>query len=143
MNPGTSACYFEEMKRNAVGVILVIGVMAFCIGNPSGATNTFSPSAHKAALLKLLDTVPGSPGGINRLRITPSKVNSTWVYYVAGIRVSTGSGTTTEDSAVGYAHFISGRWINVLGPGTGDYCADPASFHKIPFAIRKSFGLNC
>jgi hypothetical protein len=131
------------MTRRTIGLLLLsclfaIGAQSYA----SAAPANFSPNAHRAALLKLLDTYPGSPGHINRFRITPSSVNATWVHYVIGISVSDGGSGTVEDWADGYAHYLGGRWINVVGPGSG-LCLVPAQMKKIPVIIRRGFGLNC
>lgn len=131
------------MKRSAVGLVLLTGLISYgLIGSADAASTKFSPYAHETQLLRLLDTYPGSPHDINRLRIFPSPIDATWVQYAVGIPVTGGSGGTQEDWAVGYAHYVHGRWINVVGPGSG-FCVIPSSVRKIPVAIRKSLRVGC
>jgi hypothetical protein len=106
---------------------------------PSG---TFSPIAHKAALLKVLDADVAKGEKINRLTIKPSPINPAWVYYTAGIPVRASNGTTEEDLAEGFAHWVNGKWVVVYGPWSVS-CGPLKSLTKIPKAIRNSFILIC
>ncbi len=110
-------------------------------GNSQGAT--FSPNAHRAALLKLLDTFT-APHRINRLTLLPSPVDHTWVLYYMAIPVSNPSspGKTEEDQGEGFAHFINGRWVNVVGPGSG-FCLTPNGLPGVPSRIFKSYKTTC
>ena len=126
-------------------VCLVLLLMLFSCGvseSASASPTKFSPNAHKVALLKLLNTYPSSPHDINRIRMYPSPIDPTWVQYSVGIPVSNGSGGSMEDWAIGYAHFVRGRWVNVVGPGTG-LCVDPRSVRHIPVSIRQNLRVGC
>ena len=72
---------------------------------------TFSPIAHKAALIRVLDSHAAKGSKVNELRISPSALNSTWVYYKAGLHNSGG-----EDFAEGFAHWVTGTWLIVYRP---------------------------
>jgi hypothetical protein len=98
---------------------------------------TFSPNAHKAALIRVLDTHAAKGSRINELRLFLSPLNSTWVYYKVGLRNSGG-----EDFAEGYAHWANGKWLIVYGPWS-DGCGPLTSLTRIPLSIRSSFVNIC
>jgi hypothetical protein len=131
------------MKRFAALPLFAVAIFFFGIlADVTASASSFSPNKEKAALLKLLDEPPNSPGDINKLNLFPSSVDSTWVRYEVAIPVSAGGGVTQEDWATGYAHFLHGRWLNVLGPGTR-FCVGPSPFKGIPATIQKSLNLHC
>ncbi len=95
----------------------------------------FSPSAHRAALLSLLDTKTAGQK-VNELTLYPSPLNSYWVLYHAGLATSGG-----EDNAEGYAHFVAGHWIDVFGPASG-FCSAGA-IPGVSAAMRASLAYYC
>ena len=128
---------------------LIIGVTVVCtflmttpaLSGASTTTTTFAPNAHKAALLKALNALPHE-GKTNELRITRSPINSTWVYYSAGILVPVSGGPPGEDIAGGFAHWANGKWIIVYGPWSVG-CGPLNKLTKMPIAVRDSFKKIC
>ena len=100
-----------------------------------GFVPAFSPTAHRAALIALLETK--SDGfKINVFTISASPLDPTWVLYNSGILVPGG-----EDMAEGYAHFATGHWIDVFGPASG-FCLEPF-VPGVPASIRASLAPAC
>lgn len=103
----------------------------------ASAMVSFSPNAHRTALIRVLDTRAAKGSKVNELRISLSPLNSTWVYYEAGLHNSGG-----EDSAEGFAHWANGKWLIVYGPWS-EGCGPLTSLTKIPPKVRSSFANTC
>jgi hypothetical protein len=76
------------------------------------------------------------------LRVTPSPINSTWVYYSAGILVQVSGAPPGEDIAGGFAHWTKGKWIIVYGPWSVG-CGPLNKLTKMPIVVRDSFKRIC
>ena len=116
------------------------------LGTWNATTRSFVPmptNADRTALLKLLEA-RAAPNKINYFRTTPSPIDPTWVLYHVGIPISPASGSTkaAEDLAEGFAHFVHGKWDNVLGPGSG-FCLVRGGLRGVPTAILKSYKSTC
>jgi hypothetical protein len=120
----------------AAGVALGLTISSMNVAGAS-AKEKFSPNAHTAALIKVLDAHAASGSRINKLKLIDSPVNSTWVYYDAGLRNGGG-----EDFAEGYAHWTKGKWLIVYGPWS-EGCGPLTSLTKIPLGVRNSFATSC
>ena len=96
----------------------------------------FVPAAHAAALRAILIT-RSATHSVNQLTLHPSPLDSRWVIYDVGTAVAGG-----EDMAEGYAHFISGHWIDVFGPASG-FCSYSGGLPGVPSEIRVSLAPFC
>jgi hypothetical protein len=126
----------------SVTLLLAMAIPTCAEASGTTTTTTFSPIAHKAALLKVLDADVAKGEKINRLTIKPSPINPAWVYYIAGIPVRASNGTTQEDMAEGFAHWVNGKWVIAYGPWSVS-CGPLKSLSKIPKAVRNSFTKIC
>jgi hypothetical protein len=128
---------FDLQRRMiAAGVTLGLTVSSWSLAGASEMVK-FSPNAHRAALIRVLDTHAAMGSRIDELKIVRSPVNGTWVYYRAGLRTSGG-----EDLAEGYAHWANGMWLIVYGPWS-EGCGPLTSLTRIPVKIRRSFVNIC
>lgn len=122
-----------RIPRLIAVVILTAFVTSITHPTTSGASGktSFSANTHKAALLQMLDAHTGVR--INQFSFDASPLYPTWVYYVVAFR--TGGG---EDTGEGFAHWVSGHWIDVYGPWSVD-CGPIKTLVKIPLAVRNNF----
>jgi len=127
-----------NFRRMMTAAVVALG-LTISSANIAGASEvvTFSPNAHRAALIRVLDTHAPKGSTINELRIYVSPLKSTWVYYKAGLHNSDG-----EDLAEGFAHWANGKWLIVYGPWS-EGCGPLTSLTKIPQNVRDSFANTC
>ncbi|MFI5035332.1 MAG: hypothetical protein ACHQFZ_03905 [Acidimicrobiales bacterium] len=125
-------------------VIAFLAALTTTLPATSGASTTtttvFNPTLHKASLLHVIDAIP-HVGKTNHFSIYPAKIDPTWVYFIVETPFLV-NGSVEEDSAQGVAHWVMGRWLLVLGPGSG-FCLYPKALAKIPKKILKSLPPIC
>lgn len=133
--------------RQAIPIFcLCTMALTFSLASPATASSTtkgsFSPAAHKTALVKVLDAM-SSPHRLNELTIKASPVNATWVYFTAGIpTAANGNPAGGEDLAEGFAHWVTAKWEIIYGPWSA-MCGPLNSLKRLPLSVRHSFTKIC